>query len=89
MHSIGQLKHSIYYYLRNIENWILQNIKNEIVFIEIFDFAYLNNDYKVVIRASSNYYGQGAFSDICVEMDKSEENDYLTDDGLCYAKQDE
>ncbi|RIB05294.1 hypothetical protein C2G38_2047708 [Gigaspora rosea] len=40
----------------------------------------------VVIRASSNYYGQGAFFDVCIEMDKSEENDYLTDDGLCYAK---
>ncbi|CAG8756932.1 27501_t:CDS:2 [Gigaspora margarita] len=65
------------------QNWTLQNIENEPVFIEIFDFTYLNNNYKVVIHASSNYYSQGAFSDICIEMDKSEENDYLTDDGLC------
>ncbi|RIB20125.1 hypothetical protein C2G38_2180083 [Gigaspora rosea] len=86
MHGIEQLEHCIYDYLRNVENWTLQNIENETVFIETFDFAYLNNDYKVVIHASSNYYGQGAFSNVCVEMDKSEENDYLTDDGLCYAK---
>jgi len=53
----------------------------------LFEFAYLDNDnYRIIIRATPNYYGQAAFSDVCVEMDESEYDDYLTDNGLCYAK---
>jgi hypothetical protein len=81
-----QLKPCIYDYLQNIENWSLQDIDNETVQIEVFEFAYLDNDNRMVVRASSNYYGQAAFSDVCVEMDKAEQDDYLTDNGLCYAK---
>ncbi|CAB5391216.1 unnamed protein product [Rhizophagus irregularis] len=42
--------------------------------------------FDLCIRATPNYYGQACFSDICVEMDESEQDDYLTDNGLCYAK---
>ncbi|CAG8728703.1 7332_t:CDS:2, partial [Funneliformis caledonium] len=31
-------------------------------------------------------FEQAAFSDVCVEIDKAEQDDYLTDNGLCYAK---
>ena len=54
---------------------------------EQLEFAYLNNhNNKVIIRASPNYYGQKAFSDICIKMDESNQENYLTDDGLCYIK---
>ncbi|KAF0413270.1 zn-finger domain-containing protein [Gigaspora margarita] len=62
----------------------LQNANN--LWINVFDFAYLDNDNKVIIRAVSNYYNQAAFSDVCIEMDELEQNDYLTDNGMCYAK---
>ncbi|CAG8760212.1 1831_t:CDS:2, partial [Racocetra fulgida] len=83
---IRQLKYCIHDYFLNIENWSLQDIENETILIEAFEHAYLDNDYKVIIRASSNYYGQKAFLDVCVEMDESEQNDYLTDGSLYYAK---
>ncbi|CAB4444478.1 unnamed protein product [Rhizophagus irregularis] len=68
-------------------NNIYHDIENEAIQIEVFEFAYLDNDHKVVIRASPNYYGQAVFLDVCIEMDESELNDYSTDnDGLCYAK---
>ncbi|CAG8787283.1 28945_t:CDS:1, partial [Racocetra persica] len=65
-----------------IENSLSQDIKNKTVFIEIFEFAYLENGYKVIIRASPNYHSQVVFSDVCVEMDKSEQEDYLMNNGL-------
>ncbi|CAG8621007.1 19495_t:CDS:2, partial [Racocetra persica] len=83
-HTIDQ--YCIHDYLQNIEHWSSQEIENEAVLIEVFEFAYLDNDYKVTIHASSNYYGQAVFSNVCVEMDKSEQDNYLTDNGLCYAK---
>jgi hypothetical protein len=86
MRGFEQLKHCIYDYFQDIEDWSLHDIKNETVQIEVFEFAYLSNDHKLVIRASPDYYGKAAFSDVCVEMDKSEQDDYLTDNGLCYAK---
>ncbi|CAG8821491.1 19003_t:CDS:1, partial [Racocetra fulgida] len=55
------------------------------ILIEVFDFAYLGNNDRVIIHAS-NYYNQAAFSDVCIEMDELEQDDYLTDNGLCYAK---
>ncbi|CAG8520749.1 3416_t:CDS:1 [Racocetra fulgida] len=86
VHGIRQLKSCIHDYFLNIENWSLQDIENETVLIEVFKHAYLDNDNKIIIRASSNYHGCEAFSDVCIEMDESEQNDYLTDGGLCYAK---
>ncbi|CAG8582324.1 8262_t:CDS:2, partial [Gigaspora rosea] len=80
-----QLKHCIYDYFQSIENWSLQYIKNNTISIEVFDFAYLNNNNKA-IRASLNYHNQAIFSDVCVEMNELEQDDYLTDNGLCYAK---
>ncbi|KAF0551138.1 hypothetical protein F8M41_023556 [Gigaspora margarita] len=85
MCGFKQLKNCIYDYFQSIENWSLQNIKNNAILIEVFDFAYLNNDNKI-IRASLNYHNQAIFSDVCVEMNESEQDDYLTDNGLCYAK---
>ncbi|GBC03319.1 hypothetical protein RclHR1_05070003 [Rhizophagus clarus] len=81
-----KLKTCIYDYFQDIEKWTFQEIEDETIQIEIFEFAYLDNDYKVVICASSNYHGQAIFSDVCVEMDESEQDDYWTDNGLCYAK---
>ncbi|CAG8792058.1 32809_t:CDS:2, partial [Gigaspora margarita] len=82
--SVHHLRNALW--KRPIENWLSQDIEKETISIEVFKFAYLNNDYKVAIRASSNYYRQVAFSDVCVEMDESEQDNYLTDNGLCYAK---
>lgn len=81
-----KLKSCIYDYLQDIEQWSLQDIEKETVWIEVFEFAYLDNNDKIVIRASPHYYGQAVFSDVCVEMDESEQDDYWTDNGLCYAK---
>ena len=81
-----KLKICIYDYFQDVEKWSLQDIENEIIQIEVFEFAYLDNDHKVVIRTSPNYYGQAVFSDVCVKMDESEQDDYSTDNGLCYAK---
>ncbi|CAG8517508.1 19993_t:CDS:2 [Racocetra persica] len=86
MRGFEKLEDCIYDYLQSIENWSLQDIMNETISIEVFEFAYLDNEYKMTIYVSPNYHGQVAFSDVCVEMDESEHNDYLTDNGLCYAK---
>ncbi|CAI2201495.1 4929_t:CDS:1, partial [Funneliformis geosporum] len=43
------LKTYIYDYLQDIENWLLQDINNNTIWIELFEFAYLDNDYRVVI----------------------------------------
>ncbi|RGB28738.1 hypothetical protein C1646_767459 [Rhizophagus diaphanus] len=86
IHGFEKLKSCIYDYFQDVEEWTLQEIENETIQIEVFEFAYLDNDYKIIIRASPNYYGQTAFSNICVEMDESKQNDYLSDNGLCYAK---
>ncbi|CAG8603524.1 2192_t:CDS:2, partial [Gigaspora rosea] len=61
-------------------------IKYENILIEVFDFAYLDNDNRVIICAVSNYYNQTAFSDICIEVDELEQKDYLTNNRMCYAK---
>lgn len=84
MCGFEKLKSCIYDYFQDIEEWSLQDIENETIKINVFEFAYLDNN--VVIRATPNYYGQASFSDVCVEMDESEQDDYLTDNGLCYAK---
>jgi len=81
-----KLKTCIYDYFQDVEEWTLQDIENETIQIEVFEFAYLDNDNRIIIRASPNYYGQAAFSDVCIEMDESEQDDYLTDNGLYYAK---
>lgn len=81
-----KLKSCIYDYLQDIEKWSLRDIENETVWIEVFEYAYLDNNRRIVVRASPNYYGKAAFSDVCIEMDESEQDDYLTDNGLCYAK---
>jgi hypothetical protein len=86
MRGFKNLKSCIYDYFQDVEEWTLQEIENETIQIEVFEYAYLDNNYKVVIRASPNYHGQAIFSDVCVEMDESEQNDYWTDNGLCYAK---
>jgi hypothetical protein len=86
MCGFEKLKFCIYDYLQDIEEWSLQDVEHETVWIEVFESAYLDNDHKIIIRATPNYYGQAAFSDVCIEMDKSEQDDYLTDNGLCYAK---
>ncbi|RGB22249.1 hypothetical protein C1646_776410 [Rhizophagus diaphanus] len=86
IHGFENLKSCIYDYFQDVEEWTLQEIENETIQIEVFEFAYLDNNHKVVIHASPNYYGQAVFSDVCVEMDESELNDYSTDNGLCYAK---
>jgi hypothetical protein len=52
----------------------------------VCEYAYLDNNQNVIIHATPNYYGQASFSDIYVEMDESEQENYLTDNGLCYAK---
>ncbi|CAG8819056.1 329_t:CDS:1, partial [Racocetra fulgida] len=54
---------------------------NETILIEVFEFAYLESSDKVVICASSDYYRQAVFSDICIKIDESEQDDYLTDNG--------
>ena len=81
-----KLKSCIYDYFQDVEEWSLQDIENEIIKINVVEFAYLDNDNNVIICATPNYYGQASFSDVCVEMDESEQDDYLTDNGLCYAK---
>ncbi|CAG8646866.1 2985_t:CDS:2 [Gigaspora rosea] len=80
-HGFENFKYCIHDYLQSIKNWSSQDIEKEAISIEVFEFAYLDNDYKVTICASSNYYGQVAFSDVCVKMDESEQDDYLTDNG--------
>ena len=81
------LKSCIYDYLQDIEQWSLQDIEKETVWIEVFEYAYLdNNNDKIIIRTFPNYYGQAIFSDVCVEMDESEQDDYWADNGTCYAK---
>ncbi|CAG8738235.1 17832_t:CDS:1, partial [Racocetra fulgida] len=79
-HGFKQLKQCIYDYFQNIENWTSYDIKNKTILIEVFDFAYLDND-RVIICASPNYYNQAAFSDVCIEMDELKQDDYLTDNG--------
>ena len=82
-----KLKLCIYDYFQDVETWSKQDIENDEIQIEVFEFAYLDNeDHKIIIRASPNYYGQAVFSDVCVEMDESEQDDYSTDNGLCYVK---
>ncbi|CAG8605001.1 33176_t:CDS:2 [Gigaspora margarita] len=86
INGFKQLKHCIYDYFLSIENWTSYDIKHENILIKVFDFAYLDNDNRVIIRAVSNYYNQVAFSDVCIKIDELEQNDYLTDNGMCYAK---
>ncbi|CAG8717218.1 11778_t:CDS:2, partial [Scutellospora calospora] len=86
IHSFKQLEHCIYDYFQNIESWTSHDIKNNTIWIEVFDFAYLDNDNRVIICASLNYHNQAAFSNVCIEMDELEQDDYLTDYGSCYAK---
>ncbi|CAI2182739.1 15776_t:CDS:2, partial [Funneliformis geosporum] len=63
----------------NVEGRSLQDIENETIQIKVIEFAYLNINHKVIIYITSDYFRQVAFSDICIEMDESEQNDYLTD----------
>ena len=86
MRDFENLKACIYDYFQDVEEWTLQEIENETIQIDIFEYAYLDNNNKIIIRASPNYYGKAIFSDVCIEMDKAEQGDYLTDNGLCYAK---
>jgi hypothetical protein len=84
MCGFEKLKSCIYDYFQDIEKWSLQDINNATMKINVFKFAYLDNN--AIIRATLDYFGQACFSDVCVEMDETEQDDYLTDNGLCYAK---
>ncbi|CAG8730247.1 15744_t:CDS:2, partial [Funneliformis caledonium] len=85
--GLKKLKLAINDYLQNIEKWLLQKIENEIICIELFEIAYLDNDYGIIICITSDYYGQNAYSKVCVKIYELEhDNHYLTDNGLCYAK---
>jgi hypothetical protein len=84
MRGFENLKSCIYEHFQDIEEWTLQDIENEIIQIDVFEFAHLDNH--KIIRASPNYYGQASFSDVCVEIGELGQNNYLTDNGLCYAK---
>ncbi|PKY51910.1 hypothetical protein RhiirA4_470751 [Rhizophagus irregularis] len=71
----------IYDYFQDVEEWTFQEIENETIQIDIFEYAYLlDNNNKIVICASPNYYGKAIFSDVCIEMDEVEQGDYLTND---------
>jgi len=70
LHDFEKLKSYIYDYFHDIEEWLSQDIENEIIWIEIFESAYLKNDCEVIIHAYPNYYRQVAFSDICIKMDE-------------------
>ena len=39
-----------------------------------------------IVRAKSNYYGTSAFSNIAVNMNEAEAENYNTLDGACFAK---
>ncbi|GES89528.1 hypothetical protein GLOIN_2v1487802 [Rhizophagus clarus] len=84
LYDFEKLKSCICGYFQDIEEWSIQDIENKTIKINVCEFAYLNNN--VIICATLNYYGQASFSDVCVKMDESEQGDYLTDNGLCYAK---
>jgi len=43
------LKSCIYDYFQDIEEWPLQDIENETIQIDVFEFAYLDNNHKIVI----------------------------------------
>ncbi|CAB5309421.1 unnamed protein product [Rhizophagus irregularis] len=87
LRGFEKLKSCIYDYFQDIEEWFIQDIENETIKINVSEFAYLDNSQDhIIIRVTPNYYGQACFSDVCVEMDESEQDDYLTDNGLCYAK---
>ncbi|PKK55977.1 hypothetical protein RhiirC2_801032 [Rhizophagus irregularis] len=87
LRGFEKLKSCIYDYFQDIEEWSIQDIENETIKINVSEFAYLDNSQDhIIIRVTPNYYGQACFSDVCVEMDESEQDDYLTDNGLCYAK---
>ncbi|CAB5345933.1 unnamed protein product [Rhizophagus irregularis] len=87
LRSFEKLKSCIYDYFQDIEEWSIQDIENETIKINVSEFAYLDNSQNhIIICATPNYYGQACFSDVCIEMDESEQDDYLTDNGLCYAK---
>lgn len=38
------------------------------------------------IRAKSKYYNQPEFSNVSINMNEEEVDDYITDEGLCFAK---
>uniref|UniRef100_U9TB19 Uncharacterized protein n=1 Tax=Rhizophagus irregularis (strain DAOM 181602 / DAOM 197198 / MUCL 43194) TaxID=747089 RepID=U9TB19_RHIID len=66
------LKACIYDYFQDVEEWTFQEIENETIQIDIFEYTYLlDNNNKIIIY-------------VCIEMDEAEQGDYLTNDGLCY-----
>ncbi|CAB5362887.1 unnamed protein product [Rhizophagus irregularis] len=86
LYGFKNLKSCICDYFHDVEEWSSHDIESEVIEIKVFGSAYLENEHKIIIRASPNYYEQAAFSDVCVKMDESEQDDYLTDNGFCYAK---
>ncbi|PKY25677.1 hypothetical protein RhiirB3_440709 [Rhizophagus irregularis] len=62
------LKACIYDYFQDVEEWTFQEIENETIQIDIFEYTYLlDNNNKIIIY-------------VCIEMDEAEQGDYLTND---------
>ncbi|RGB27854.1 hypothetical protein C1646_768527 [Rhizophagus diaphanus] len=89
MTLISKLQLQVYNQIRNNQNlnnllWLrdFEKLKSCIYDyfqdIEKWSIQDIENE---TIKINVNY-----FSDVCIEMDESEQNDYLTDNDLCYAK---
>jgi hypothetical protein len=52
--------------------------------INIYGSVTLENG--AIMRATSSYHGKAWFSDIAIEMDSEESDDYISDQGLCYGQ---
>lgn len=52
--------------------------------INIYGSVTLENG--AIMRTTSSYHGKAWFSDIAIEMDSEESDDYISDQGLCYGQ---
>ena len=70
-------------YFKLLEN-LEEEVDNENIIIKTFTYFKLENNQ--FVRATNLWYGEPLFTNIAIEMDYEEVNEYANDSGLCYAK---
>jgi hypothetical protein len=76
------LENLLYYLTKYFSSTNQKNIDNYT--INIYSSVTLENG--SIIRATDNFYGKAWYSNVAVAMNSDEQNEYLSDEGICYRQ---
>jgi hypothetical protein len=82
--AFTNLLNSLDLYFEIFEDLNEEEVDNENIIIKTFTYFKLENNQ--FVRATNSWYGEPLFTNIAIEMNDEEVDEYANDGGLCYAK---